>query len=180
MKKIDWYKINALGAIAMQGNADSYEEFLYELSLYLRIKVRLSIPCDHIDDVVQEILIAVHKSFHTFNPKKNAKPWVNAIAHYKVCDFLRSYYKKEMQQEPTTDDLVASETYNVNEKLLIEKLISTLGQNERNVFWMLKYDGKSVEEVANYLGKSKANIKVICFRAIRKMRELLSKEEFDE
>ena len=94
MKKTDWNEINRLGALATTGDSRAYEEFLTIISNYLKFKVRNSVPDSYAEDLIQESLIAIHKSFHTFDPKKNPRAWVNAIAHYKASDFLRSYYKK--------------------------------------------------------------------------------------
>ena len=178
MKKIDWNEINRLGVLATTGDSRAYEEFLTIISNYLKFKVRNSVPDSYVEDLIQESLIAIHKSFHTFDPKKNPRAWVNAIAHYKASDFLRSYYKKELKESQLVDDTFFSKSANADDKLLIEKLIKTLGRSERQVVWMLKYEGKSIAEVGEKIGKSEANVKVICFRAIRKMRELLLREEF--
>ena len=83
-----------------------------------------------------------------------------------------------MKEDAISDDLFAIPSSDAQSRLLLEKLISSLKKTERIVFLMLKFDGKSIAEVSESLGKSQANIKVICYRAIKNMRELLSKEEF--
>lgn len=178
MAIVDWNKISELGVLSSKDDQGAYKEFLKAVSEYLQFKVRSSVPHNHIEDVVQEVLIAIHKSFHTYDPQKNIRPWINAIAHYKVCDFLRTYYKNDLKEDAISDDLLAIPSADAQSRLLLEKLISSLKETERIVFLMLKFDGKSVAEVSESLGKSQANIKVICYRAIKNMRELLSKEEF--
>ena len=47
------------------------------------------------EDILQETLIAIHKSSHTYNTDRPFKNWMFAIANYKVKDYLRVYYRKK-------------------------------------------------------------------------------------
>lgn len=178
MKKEKWEEIQELASKSLNGDQAAYELFLTEISNYLKLKIRYSIPQDSREDVLQEILMAIHASLKTLEVSRPVKPWVNAIAHYKVSDFLRSHYKKSNQVSFEEEMTLIESISTVENKLMLEKILIPLTEFERKVILLLKYNGESIEDVSKSLGKSESNIKIICFRALKKMREILAKEEF--
>jgi RNA polymerase sigma-70 factor (ECF subfamily) len=181
MTETNWNYIDNLAKEAINGDQSSYKDFLSLISDYVRKKIWRAIPKNNQEDVVQEVLLAIHKSLKTLDTSKPCKPWINAICHYKVNDCLRFIYKNANISD---DDQI--ENHHVEEfdqtefKQFVEHASKPLSNNEAKILMMLKYEGHSVSEVSKNLGKSESNIKVISFRAIKKIREFLSKEEFYE
>jgi RNA polymerase sigma-70 factor, ECF subfamily len=180
MKNDFWQEIQQLAAQSQDGDQVSYEDFLNRIYAYLKRKIRYSIPLNAQDDVIQETLLAIHSSFKTLDRKKSPKSWINAIAHYKICDFLRNHYSKFSHEREIQDELIFEDIDKVEEKELIENLLSRLNETERLVILSLKYQGQTLSELSKNIGKTEANLKVICFRALAKMRQLLLEEELYE
>src|SRR3569832_2123396 len=78
-------RLRALLIDAMAGDALAYQTFLSELTRHLRGFLRRRIPqlSDDVEDLVQEILLAVHNGRHTFRADEPLTAWVHAIARYK-------------------------------------------------------------------------------------------------
>jgi RNA polymerase sigma-70 factor (ECF subfamily) len=55
----------------------------------------------------------------------------------------------------------------------IAKLFSELGERDRALLWLAYVEGESHEEMASSLGVGRRSIKVMLFRARRRLRELL-------
>lgn len=180
MALTDWNYIENLAEKSLAGDQIGYREFLELLQSYVEKKVRKSIPRDAQDDVIQEILLGIHKSLKTLDLSRSCKSWVNAIAHYKVADYLRSLYSEELISDKRDDIADLSSSDSVENKQYINHLTSILNPNEKQIILKLKYEGHSVADVAKELGQTEANIKVISFRAIKKMREFINDEEFHE
>lgn len=73
------------------GNESFYHAFLTELSTHLRafLRKRLARLPDEVEDLLQESLLAVHNKRHTYDAGQALSAWGQAIARYKLGDFLR-------------------------------------------------------------------------------------------
>ncbi len=179
MSKTNWNYIDSLAKKAISGDQGSYREFLEFVLDYVQIKINMMIPASSRDDVLQEVLLGVHKSLKTLDTERSCKSWINAIAHYKVSDFLRTVYKENRSEEDVYD-LSLFQVDKAELKQYITHITSILNDNEREILLKLKYEGYSVSEVAKELDLSESNVKVISFRAIKQIREFVTDEEFNE
>jgi RNA polymerase sigma-70 factor, ECF subfamily len=98
--------LRSLLARGLIGDEPAYRTFLAELATHLRswLRGRLARLPEEIEDLLQEILLAVHNQRHTFDPKQPLKPWVHAIARYKIIDLLRRRSRNEMLNDPLDDE----------------------------------------------------------------------------
>jgi RNA polymerase sigma-70 factor, ECF subfamily len=60
-----------------------------------------------VDDLLQEILLSIHKSRHTYNNDRPFRPWVFTIAKFRLLDHLRKHYADHLQH---AEDLSAAES----------------------------------------------------------------------
>lgn len=177
---INWNQMDEWARKSLSGDKQSYRHFLESLGPYLKARIRKTIPDHYREDAFQEILLAIHKSLKSLDPSKPVRPWVNAIAHHKVLDFLRSIYKDSQLEYEAEENLSDEHWDKVELQNSIEQLISPLSDTEKNVLMLLKYKEHSVKEVSKMLGLTESNVKVISFRAIRKLRENILQREFHE
>lgn len=79
-------RLAALLHASVAGDQHAYRRFLDELAQHLRMRLRqhLRQPDADVEDLVQEVLIAVHKGLDTFRPDVPLTAWINAIARYKL------------------------------------------------------------------------------------------------
>jgi RNA polymerase sigma-70 factor (ECF subfamily) len=129
------------------------------------------------EDVLQEILLAVHMKRHTYDPEQFFLPWMYAVARYKVIDFLRKHKVSLRSTISLDDELENVENLMVFEssvELDIEALCETLPEKQKNVLKLVKLEGLSVEEAAKRTGYSASDIKVTVHRAIKALQEKVS------
>ena len=176
----DWNYINQLAIKSLNGDKYSYRTFLNLLSTYLKSKIIRTIPDNYIDDVLQETLLAIHKSLKTLDTNRSCRPWINAIAHYKVNDCLRGIYKDSNNNYEKIDQLFNEEIDSTEIKQYLEYITTPLNSSEKRILILLKYEGHSVIEVSNLTGNTVSNTKVISFRAMKKIRDFVSEKEFHE
>jgi len=94
-----------LAKLSQDGDKRAYSQLLTDIMPY--IKVRLSSGFanpDWVEEVVQDVLISVHKSLSSFSADRPFKPWLNAIIHYRKADFLRKYYKNRDANQSSRDN----------------------------------------------------------------------------
>ena len=87
---------------SLAGDAAAYRIFLDELTTHLRsyLRRRLGGLPDEVEDLLQELLLAVHNKRHTYDPKQPLSAWVQAIARYKLVDLLRRRSRSEVLTDP--------------------------------------------------------------------------------
>jgi len=157
---------------ALAGNAATYQEFLTALSLHLRafFRKRMSQLPDEVEDLVQESLLAVHNSRHTYKLEQPLTAWVHTIARYKLIDLLRARSRREALNDPLEDDLevfASSDADAAEARRDLERLIQSLPHRHRRAFVMIKLEGASVAETALATGMSEALVKVGVHRSLK-------------
>jgi RNA polymerase sigma-70 factor, ECF subfamily len=157
---------------SLEGDAASYRAFLQDLTGHLRALLRKRLhylPCDT-EDVVQEILLAVHNGRHTWRPDEPLTAWINAIARYKLADHLRARSRREALQDPLDDEaeiFAASDTEPADARRDVHKLLGQLPDRQRLPIVHVKLQGLSVEETSRLTGLSESAVKVGVHRGLR-------------
>lgn len=82
--------LKSLFVAGQDGDGRAYRTFLSELSTHLRgyLRGRLQRQPGEIEDLLQEVLLAIHNGRHTYRSDQPLTAWVFAIARYKLTDFF--------------------------------------------------------------------------------------------
>jgi RNA polymerase sigma-70 factor (ECF subfamily) len=174
-------ELSAAMALALAGDGAAYRALLEKLAALARRYVRHALGRRHgrdasdCEDVVQEILLAVHAKRHTHDPARFFLPWFYAIARYKVIDEIRRLeaarqtvaYSEELEIEAVAD--------NPGARMDVQRLLTELPEKQRKVLAMVKLDGLSVEEASGRTGYSAADVRVSVHRALKALRKRLQR-----
>ena len=166
--------------LAQAGDKRAYADLLQETSRFLRpyLTKRLSTAGD-VEDLLQEILISIHKARHTYDGKRPYKPWVFAIAHFRLQDYLRTYYADQLRSaselsvvenfllEPVTNSDFSYES--------ISDVVNQLPDKQAAILQMMHQEGFTAKEVAKKIGMKESAVKVAAYRAYKILREKLSR-----
>ena len=163
----------------MEGDAQAYQAFLKGLSAHLRafLRRRLSTLPDDIEDLVQDILLAVHNQRHTYRSDQPLTAWVNAMARYKLIDLLRSRSGRETLHDPIDDDMALFATNDheaADARRDVNTLLQQLPDNQRLPIVHTKLEGLSVSEAAAVTGMSESAIKVGVHRGMKALAALMN------
>jgi RNA polymerase sigma factor (sigma-70 family) len=165
-------RLKALFLRGLDGDQDAYRGFLQALARHLRAFLRRRIPQhrDDVEDLVQEILLAVHNARHTYRPDEPLTAWLHAIARYKLMDFFRSRARREALHDPIDDhaDLLAdTDDEPAQARHDIGKLLEHLPDKQRLPIVHMKLEGLSVTETARITGLSESAVKVGVHRGLK-------------
>lgn len=163
------------------GDRRAYEHFLQELAAYLRRIVRYRLrhwglnPVEA-EDVVQEVLLAVHARRDQWNSERPLMPWVDAIARYKTVDAVRRLRQESMGRVDLSDQewsVLAGGDDDVTQTPMarrdIEQLISELPPGQQSVVRAIGLGGASHQEAAAQLGVKEGAVRVAFHRALKKL-----------
>ncbi|MDU4253539.1 sigma-70 family RNA polymerase sigma factor [Pseudomonas sp.] len=170
----------------MDGDGAAYREFLSALGTHLRafLRRRLSQRSGEVEDLLQEVLLAVHNARHTYRPDQPLTVWVQAIARYKLADHFRAYARREALHDPLEDD--AGELFAVEDgepaqaSRDLGKLLLQLPDKQRLPIVHVKLEGLSVEETASLTGLSSSAVKVGIHRGLKALANIIRGLRSDE
>ncbi|MBA1274775.1 sigma-70 family RNA polymerase sigma factor [Stutzerimonas azotifigens] len=178
-------RLRTLLVRGQQGDAAAYQQFLTELSQPLRNYLRRRMPSHRsdIEDLAQEVILAVHNARHTYREDQPLTVWVQAIARYKLTDHLRAYARRGARHVPLLDDdeLLADEQGTAGEaERDLERLLDTLPERQRVPIVQVKLEGRSVQETAQITGQSISAVKVNIHRGLKALAGLIRRKHDDE
>jgi RNA polymerase sigma-70 factor, ECF subfamily len=167
-REIEWTE---LMRAANAGDAGAYHRFLHDLAGALRPIVRRGLArsggAADAEDVVQEVLIAVHLKRHTWDSARPIGPWVRAIARHKLLDALRrrgSRYDIPIEQFAET---LPAETADpaVSERDM-QRYLEALPDGQRLVVRAIAIDGASIGETAAKFNMAQGAVRVALHRGL--------------
>jgi len=158
----------------LAGDGAAYADFLSQLSPILRRVIGRKIPMSDVEDVLQEVLISIHKARHTYDKERPLMPWVMAISSFRIADHLRKAYSEMRQQSVDIADyenVLEAVTQTPGEHESMDRMLDGVGQRERNILSLMHVEGYTAKQVGAQLGMKESAVKVAAHRAIKKIRE---------
>ncbi|WP_372730832.1 sigma-70 family RNA polymerase sigma factor [Novosphingobium sp.] len=162
---------------SQSGDRRAYTVLLTEAQLWLEHFFRRRVPPAQIDDLVQDVLIAIHAKRATWDETRAFLPWIAAIARYRWVDHLRRVYRASESELGDHDAPEDSEEEAVLARMSLERLFVQLPPGQCSAIELVKIEGLSVTEAALRTGQSESLIKVNIHRGLRKLAALV--EEAD-
>jgi len=169
----DW---ESLLAAANAGDSRSYQRFLLAVTPVLRGIVRArghGLGDANCEDVVQDVLLAIHLKRHTWTAGAPVRPWLYAITRYKVIDAFRARGRRiDLPIEDFSADLVADAGPDPTEAADMAKLIGMLGDRSATIVRMIGINGATVAETGQTLGMTEGAVRVALHRALKALAAL--------
>ena len=126
---------------------------------------------DEVNDLFQEVLVNLWKSFPTFEGRSDVRTWVYRVA-LNVCVSL-DRKKKRRNTVPLTMDINPYEDDNANSKQMemLRKRINRLGPFDRAII-MLWLENMSYDEIAAVVDLSVKNVSVRLYRIKEELKKM--------
>jgi RNA polymerase sigma factor (sigma-70 family) len=149
---------SALMAAAQKGDRVAYEKLLRDCaSLSTSLARRRGVPPDRVDDVVQEVLLTVHRSRATYDPRRCFEAWLRIIVERRAIDALRQMRRHGRREvhAPVAYESYADETSDHSVRIehkdkakQIGAALTELPQRQREAVRHLMVDGRSLADAA--------------------------------
>lgn len=169
----DW---GELLAAANSGDGSAYEDFLRTVTPVLRGVVRAkgaALGEAGCEDVVQEVLLAIHLKRHTWQVGTPVRPWLYAITRYKVVDAFRARGRRiDLPIEDFANQLVAEAGPDPTEAADMAKMIGMLDGRSAQIVRMIGLEGASTAETGQALSMSEGAVRVALHRALKTLAAL--------
>jgi RNA polymerase sigma-70 factor (ECF subfamily) len=164
---------------SLRGDQAAYRAFLERTSSMVRGYLTNSMGSskrtpEKIEDLVQDVLLAIHRKKHLYRADMPILPWLFAIARYRLIDQVRAEKRRPMlvEWDETLDPADTNSLPLPDERLFeLEELLECLSQKQRRILVMAKAEGVPLAEIAQRLQMSLSAVKVTVHRALRKIRQ---------
>lgn len=138
---------------------------------------------DTIDDFLQEAYIRLWTHRSTIGKVNSLRNYFFTLLHHIIID-KQSYLprrdssldEKEVQ-EMTADSSLFGQIIETESSYLIAEALKKLSPQSRQII-LLSIDGQSMPQIAELLHISVNTVKTVKYRALKRLSELLSKEDF--
>ena len=164
----------ALMAAAQQGDAASYGELMNDVGPMIMgvLRRRLRDP-EECRDAYQDVLMAVHRSRHTYEPGRPLEPWLLAIARYVVIHRTRRGSARHVHEVLVDAAPEAGAPSDQATRLDLEQALRALSPDQREAIRLLHVDGLPLDAAAQRAGTTTGALKVRAHRAYKTLRRLL-------
>jgi len=161
---------------ASRGDSLAYRRLLAEITPVLRTVVRArgaALGPDGCEDVLQDVLLAIHTKRHTWREDAPLRPWLYAIARHKVVDAFRARGRRlELSIEDFIDALPADHGPDPTESGDMEKVLSALDPRAAEIVRAFGLKGETTAETAARLEMSEGAVRVALHRALKSIARL--------
>lgn len=162
---------------AQDGDKPATSVLLSEVGMWLERYFRRRVPPHALDDLVQDVLIAVYTKRATWDPSRPFLPWLAAIARYRWVDHLRKVYKHESKELLDGDASIDSDEEVVMARVSLERLFGLLPDAQAQAIELVKIDGLSIRETAERTGQTESLVKVNIHRGLKKLAAMVEKAD---
>ena len=168
---------SALMLSAQAGDQADYRLLLGELSTMLEAYYSARLGAgSHVDDCVQDVLLAIHEARHTYDPARPFRPWLFAIARHKAVDRIRGEVRRQEAALDEAPEAVLVQPDKLAEEVGSGRMIAALAEQYREPIMLTKIVGLSTAEAAATLNISESALKVRVHRGIRRLRRMWESE----
>jgi RNA polymerase sigma factor (sigma-70 family) len=153
-----------------------YEEYSAHIHRYFRYRVK---NVWDVEDLTTTVFVKVYAKLDQYDGRHPFGAWIFRIAHNTLVDYLRK--KRECPVDTETFAAMKANDKLPEERLLnreshdaLWKNVRTLSADQRRVISLRYLADLRMNEIAKILGKSEASVKILHFRGIRKLQQLMA------
>jgi RNA polymerase sigma-70 factor (ECF subfamily) len=137
---------------------------------------RIGGEAGEVEDLVQEVLIAVHERQASYDEARPFTPWLFAIARYKMMD----HFRRSRRHEPIDGlaDILAVECFEASSDagMDVTALLRTLPDKQARAIRDTRLHEMSVAEAARGAGIGESDVKVSVHRGIKALAARVARD----
>ena len=158
--------------LAISGDDGAYHRLLRSVTPVLRAAARRGLaragqPVDQSEDIVQDILLAVHLKRHTWDANAPFAPWLFAIARNKLIDALRRRGRRVFVNIDDFAEMLPgeapAETASASE---VAVHLQSLPARQRDVLQSIAVDSASIKDTAAKFSMTEGAVRVALHRGL--------------
>lgn len=131
------------------------------------------------EDIVQETFVEAMRSAHTFRGDSSVRTWLCTIARRRLARFYEAERRSEVARSGLrlVEDDTADEEVEVDQRDEVVRALGALSPLHRQVLVLKYLDDRSVEDIAEELGRTRVQVQSMLQRARVGLRKALEGSE---
>ena len=180
-------RLSGLMAAAQAGDKAAYATLLRDCVPFIKGVARgMGGHPDRIDDVVQDVLLAVHRARRTYDPARPFLPWLRVIAQRRTTDSFRIHSRQHSREvhaplsyEAHPDPVVSADHAlgHAEQAVRLQAAIARLPSRQREAMEHLARQDLTLAQAAGRTGRTTGALKVSLHRALTSLRHSFAKED---
>jgi RNA polymerase sigma-70 factor (ECF subfamily) len=157
------------------GDREAYRRFLEAVTPFVRGTAanrcsRLGISWAEVEDIVQEVLLAIHLKRGTWDQGRPIGPWIAAIVRNKVVDSFRKRGRTTVISiDGVVNTLQSAEVPVEPETSSLSRMLADLRDVQRAIVMSISVEGQSIKQTATRLQMSEGAVRVALHRALKSL-----------
>lgn len=186
-RSADDLRRSAQMAAAQGGDRAAYEALLRDcVPLIKAVAGRRGVPPDRSDDVVQDVLLTIHRARQTYDPARSFTAWLCVIAERRAIDLLRQvrrhgarefYVPLAFEAYPDEGADPTRGVEHAEASARVTEALATLPPRQREAVEALVLKEQSLTEAAAATRRTKGALKVNLHRALKALRGKMERTE---
>jgi RNA polymerase sigma-70 factor (ECF subfamily) len=137
------------------------------------------------EDLTSEVFLKLLQALGTSRaPRDQLKGWLYRVAHNLAMDWFRQHAKDDplpLNEELASDNASLAESFEEQQgQHRLRQAICQLTSSQQQVILLRFGEGLKIRQVGQLMDKSEGSIKLIQFRAVKRLRKILEREENGE
>jgi RNA polymerase sigma-70 factor, ECF subfamily len=166
----------ALMAAGLTGDAAAYRSLLSGITPFIRSAVRRTftrggLGAVDIEDIVQDVLLAIHLKRHTWDAALPLAPWLNAVARHKTIDALRRHGGRTTTPIDELADVLPDERSANPGHGDAERILGVLPDKQRRIVQAMTLEERSAADIGRELGMTEGAVRVALHRSLKLLAE---------
>jgi RNA polymerase sigma factor (sigma-70 family) len=167
-------------AAAQAGDSAAYQQLLRDCIPVIKSVARWrGVPADRLDDVVQDVLLTIHRARQTYDPRRSFTAWMSVITERRAIDLMRRTRRQHLREvhAPIEFESHADETADPTQGVAhadasgtVASALAGLPARQREAVEHLVLEERSLDEAAALTRRSKGSLKVNLHRALKALR----------
>jgi RNA polymerase sigma factor (sigma-70 family) len=168
-------------AAAQAGDGAAYQALLRDcIPVIQSIARRRGVAADHVDDVVQDVLLTIHRARQTYDPSRSFTAWLCVIADRRAIDLLRRIRRQDLREvhaplalERHVDHAAdpAQGLVRADATRIVTRAIASLPARQQEAVQHLVLEERLLADAATLTRRTTGSLKVNLHRALKALRD---------
>lgn len=174
----------ALVHLAQQGAEDAFGILVERYLPRVLRRLRVVLPAEEVEDVAQEVFMAVIRSLHSFRHEAQFGTWLRTLVNRQVANYYRRRQPTPLSLDQAASDDTAdagaetlppeftlhlsysTDEASLDEQIWLRQALLNLPESYREVLFLRFMEGLPFEEIAHLQGRSLEATKSLFRRAV--------------
>jgi len=168
-REIEWA---ILMRASLAGDVSAYRQFMEAVTPFIRTLAdrrcaSLGFQLADAEDVLQEVLLAIHLKKMTWDSSRPISPWISAIIRNKAIDSFRRRRREVSIPIDSVVETLEANDLRYSEFHVLLGMLAGLKEVQRKVVIAVAVKGESAREAGESLGMTEGAVRVSLHRALK-------------